>query len=158
MPSSALALNLYSKDLRMEDINAKQVLTSIYKGEVTHSNMEIYHQVQLNKYLKSLRSSNIVYGYIDNEVSKTLTSVKYETQDSKIHGSNKWYTNLNEDIKWRFRQNGNYSIRVTVDMPYISDEVLATILLQEGLTVTISMESDSEGEYKKVYFVYLVVF
>ena len=153
MPCSVKALDAYPQ-VEIEGFSSEQVLTAVYKGEVDHNDIEIYYQAQLAKYFNALKSSNIVYGHIEDADRKHLSSITPDTGESKIHGSNKWYESQQGEVMWRLKQNGNYSLHVTVDMPFQTDEVIATILIQSGLTVTTSLQSNSEGEYFKEYLVH----
>ena len=153
MPSSVKALDLYP-ELNIESISSSQVLTSVYSGDVKQSDIEVYHQVQLHKYYNAQKSSDIVFGFIEDESRRFLSSVVQDTQESKIHGSDKWITVFNEDIKWRLKGYGPYFIRVVLNFPFNADEVIATNLVQDGFTVTVTMESNSEGEYLKEYWVH----
>ena len=152
MPCNVSAVKEFTQ---VNKVNSKLVSQIIYSGEkLSLSSIEILYQAQLRKYYAAKNCSDFYYGCISTIENKILSSLKPFNQESKIHGSDAWTKVQIEDVKWRFKQNGDNCLRIEISVPFQSDEVLGTILTQKGFVVSVRMETNSDGVFEKTYMVH----
>ena len=152
MPCSVAAVGYYS---RIPKVPAKLLEKLLYSAEeLRRETIEIIYQSQVHKYYLAKNQGDLFYGNILDPDRRILSNIEMNVQESKIHSSDSWCFVQEEDMKWRMRQLGKACLRVTVKIPDDCDEVLSTILLQQGMVVTVKMESNYCGEFVKTYWVH----
>ena len=131
--------------------DSKKIENLLYSGNKFDQNVlsELY-LIQSKKYLSS---SNLYSGTVLDQAERTVRIDQF-SNESKIRGSEKYNMKMSDDMEARFDTNGNFCLRVLLEIPLNNEETVATCLLQENIVVTVSMEGDSGNLLERKYYVH----
>lgn len=123
------------------DVNLDLLLSVIYENEV-------------HKYKQLKYTADRYEGVIRDQNPGLLESAEKVVNDASVTGSEAWrriqYLNLHP----RVQQIGCLSLFLCLSIPIDSEDVLSTILLQEGKVVTVEISGDSSNEHETKYYVH----
>ena len=108
------------------------------------------YDLQVSKYLTSNRLYN---GHILSSTDRTI-QVEQFVSESDIRGSDKYNMRIMDEIKFKIEQTGHFCLRISVPIPMLNAETIASCLLIQNMVVTISLEGDSTNEMKRVFHVH----
>ena len=109
---------------------------------------------EVNKY-KQLKLFGDRYEAVISDVSsRLLKSAEKVVDDSSIVSSEAWRRKISRDYHRRVQQLGSVLIHLSIEVPRESDDILATILIQHGSTLTVDFVGDASNEYSLHYYVH----
>ena len=114
----------------------------------------IIYENEVYKY-KSLKMFGERYeGVISDISSRTLKQAEKVINDSSIVASEAWRRQNSRDYFQRVQQLGSVFIHFTIKVPRESNDILATILIQDNFVVTANFVGDATNEYETQYQVH----
>ena len=129
---------------------------ALYKcEEVSLQDVGILYNNQINKYRTVVENNDRFTGVIQDHENRILSNLVQKPDDSGIRGSDKWFEYQSESFKRRFYQLGQTAFRVEVEFPVRNIETIATNLLIDGFSITLSFEGDDCNEVETKYWVHL---
>ena len=133
----------------------KDIQLLIYGDQMLReTELSLLYQNQLSKYQSVKCAGDFFFGKVKNDENKTLTSVKKHSSDGYIKGSERWQEIQEDNLSTMFREFGRMSIKLEVELPTNSNDVLATTLIQKGVVVSCNYEGDPSQELNCRYFVH----
>ena len=114
--------------------------------------VSLVYENEINKYMALRLYGDRYEGIIMD--SQTLQQAEKIVNDASLVGSDKWRAQNSRDFFNRINQLGSVCLHVQISIPLDHDDVLSTILLQEGQVVTVEYVGDGTNELKKKYFVH----
>ena len=121
--------------------NLHEIATAIFENEVF-------------KYRGLKLFSERYQGVVDSEESRTLRNVEKIISDSSIVGSVSWRNNNFRDYSHRIQQLGTVCVHVSAVIPIESNDVLASIQVQDGFVVNVNFIGNSYNEQETEYEVH----
>ena len=129
---------------------------ALYKcEEVSLKDVGILYNNQISKYRTVVKNNDRFTGVIQDHENKILSNLKQKPDVSEIRGSDKWFENQTGSFKKRFYQLGQTAFRVEIELPVSNNETIATNLLIDGLSISLSFEGDDCNEVETKYWVHL---
>ena len=129
---------------------------ALYKcEEFTINDCGILYFNQISKYRNIVNYNKRFTGDIQDQDNRVLSNLQQCPDDSQIRGSDKWLEHQSENLKKRFVQLGQSAFRVEMKMPKDNVETIATDLLIDGVSLTVSFEGDDSNETETKYLVHL---
>lgn len=148
--SSAALIGTNAKDLRPNLL--KNVAILMYRNKnLSIEDYELMYQYQLAKFSKK---TNIFYGAVSSNEQKVLSSVSMISSDHEIRGTYSWEEIRCKELMSRIKQLGDNCMVVSVRIPMVNPETLATCLTQMGIVVTVEYEGLSSQRLKRRYAVH----
>ena len=137
------------------DIVKKPEINDVYKpGLVKTTTISAMYLNEVKKY-KQVQDSGIHYtGVIQDRDSKQICSVEQLKSCSRIVGSNDWSDTTSRRMIDRKEQLGLVHLVIEIKLDKLSENVLATCIIQEGVPVTLDKESLPNGEYRNHFKVH----
>ena len=133
----------------------KDIQLLIYGDQkLQRTELSLLYQNQLSKYQSVKCAGDFFFGKVKNDENKILTSVKKHSSDGYIKGSERWQEIQEDNLSTMFREFGRMSIKLEVELPTNSNDVLATTLIQKGVVVSCNYEGDPSQELNCRYFVH----
>ena len=135
----------------MKDINIL-----IYRGDKSFEANDVacMYQNQLSKYQSVKLTGDLFFGKVKNNENKTLTSVKKQAADAQIQGSDRWQEVQEDNLATMSREFGKLHVKIEVLVPQKTNDVLATVLMQQGIVVSVDYEGDPAQEQTVRYLVH----
>ena len=139
-----------------ENKYTKENLNNMYKTKaVKNSDISALYQQEYKKY-ESVKGGDEIYsGIIQDFETRRVNNIKKIASCSRITGSKDWFEVHGKRMKERHEQLGLIHATITIDLPIDSPDILATALIQDGLTVTIENHGLGNGELEVSYKVHL---
>ena len=128
----------------------------IYRGDKSFEANDVacMYQNQLSKYQSVKLTGDLFFGKVKNNENKTLTSVKKQAADAQIQGSDRWQEVQEDNLATMSREFGKLHVKIEVMVPQKTNDVLATVLMQQGIVVSIDYEGDPAQEQTVKYLVH----
>ena len=154
MPISSEAINVFpEKTIFKSKIHlARAMFETRFFNKL---DISLLYENEIYKYRRAQESGEIYFGVIKDSEKKILASAGTMSSENSITGSSQWFKNLISNMKFRHEQTGTFCYFINIDIPLNNLETLATILIQEGLCVTIKKSGRASGELDIEYFVHL---
>ena len=135
----------------MKDINIL-----IYRGDKSFEANDVacMYQNQLSKYQSVKLTGDLFFGKVKNNENKTLISVKKQAADAQIQGSDRWQEVQEDNLATMSREFGKLHVKIEVMVPQKTNDVLATVLMQQGIVVSVDYEGDPAQEQTVRYLVH----
>ena len=152
LPSSIESLQSYG------DVSAKtqkDMDLLLYRGSsFLGPELKVIFLNQLSKFKSAKINSDLFFAKIHPGEEKKLSSVKLQTNQSHIQGSEMWKVARQSDRSSMMMYLGPLCIQLEIKVPLDSEGVIASCLIQEGHAVTASSESTESHEMCTVYYVH----
>ena len=128
----------------------------IYRGDKSFEANDVacMYQNQLSKYQSVKLTGDLFFGKVKNNENKTLISVKKQAADGQIQGSDRWLEVQEDNLATMSREFGKLHVKIEVMVPQKTNDVLATVLMQQGIVVSIDYEGDPAQEQTVKYLVH----
>ena len=128
----------------------------IYRGDKSFEANDVacMYQNQLSKYQSVKLTGDMFFAKVKNNENKTLTSVKKQAADAQIQGSDRWLEVQEDNLATMSREFGQLHVKIEVIVPKKTDDVLATVLMQQGIVVSVDYEGDPAQEQTVRYLVH----
>ena len=128
----------------------------IYRGDKNFEANDVacMYQNQLSKYQSVKLTGDLFFGKVKNNENKTLISVKKQAADAQIQGSDRWLEVQEDNLATMSREFGKLHVKIEVMVPQKTNDVLATVLMQQGIVVSIDYEGDPAQEQTVKYLVH----
>ena len=128
----------------------------IYRGDKSFEANDVacMYQNQLSKYQSVKLTGDLFFGKVKNNENKTLTSVKKQAADAQIQGSDRWQEVQEDNLATMSREFGKLHVKIEVMVPQKTNDVLATVLMQQGIVVSVDYEGDPAQEQTVRYLVH----
>ena len=128
----------------------------IYRGDKSFEANDVacMYQNQLSKYQSVKLTGDLFFGKVKNNENKTLISVKKQAADAQIQGSDRWLEVQEDNLATMSREFGKLHVKIEVMVPQKTNDVLATVLMQQGIVVSIDYEGDPAQEQTVKYLVH----
>ena len=152
LPSSVESLQFY------DDVSAKtqkDIDLLLYSGcAFLERELKVLYLNQLSKFKSAKLQSDLFFAKIQLGEEKKLSSVKPQSNQSHIQGSEMWKVARQSDRASMMKHLGQFCIKLEIKIPLDSEEVIASCLIQEGHAVTASHESTESHEMCTMYYVH----
>ena len=128
----------------------------IYRGDKSFEANDVacMYQNQLSKYQSVKLTGDLFFGKVKNNENKTLISVKKQAADAQIQGSDRWLEVQEDNLATMSREFGKLHVKIEVLVPQKTNDVLATVLMQQGIVVSVDYEGDPAQEQTVRYLVH----
>ena len=128
----------------------------IYRGDKSFEANDVacMYQNQLSKYQSVKLTGDLFFAKVKSTENKTLTSVKKQAADAQIQGSDRWLEVQEDNLATMSREFGKLHVKIEVIVPKKTDDVLATVLMQQGIVVSVDYEGDPAQEQTVRYLVH----
>ena len=128
----------------------------IYRGDKSFEANDVacMYQNQLSKYQSVKLTGDLFFAKVKSTENKTLTSVKKQAADTQIQGSDRWLEVQEDNLATMSREFGQLHVKIEVKVPKKTDDVLATVLMQQGIVVSVDYEGDPAQEQTVRYLVH----
>ena len=144
IPTKAEATRIWSDtELNKMKPNHEEVRTIYRSQNISNSQLKAIYDTEMTKYKK--KDNNIKYATIRNNTSKTLADVVDLSSESKITGSNTWFSLMEREVTARSEQYGHLFLTLEIDLPDNRNNVIATALINEGVVVTADQIGSANG-------------
>ena len=117
--------------------------------------VKLAYENLLNKYKCLKQFGDWYQGVIRDEAARILSSASKVINDSVVVGSESWRRQQANDLIHRLDQLGAISLFISISLPLEKDDILATVLVQEGHCVTVRYSGDASMEMETHYSVHL---
>ena len=114
----------------------------------------LIYENEVNKYKTLKLYSDRYEGIVSDVSSRTLKQTEKIVNDSSVVASEAWRRQNSRDHFQRVQQLGSVFIQFTLTVPRECNDVIATILIQENIVVTVNFCSDAANEYRSEYWVH----
>ena len=119
--------------------------------QLTLYDLSMIYENEVSKYLKAVNSGTLYVGSYDAGAFPALSEVTKLTLDAHITCSKSWYKRQQSDMYARMDQFGILCFYISIEVPVLSIEVIATAMLTEGRVITIDNYGSSCGEFVTSY-------
>ena len=157
-PNCPESLNIIFPGQEMKDIKLKHiedVKVLVNSGNLVGSKeLEILYTNQLSKYFVVLKNADVFQARVIDPQNKIVESLKKTANDQKIPGSKKWNMTRLSDISAMMSQYGQYAMKVEARVPIASRDVLASTLVQNGISISVDYVAVNGLETEVVYWVH----
>ena len=109
---------------------------------------------EVNKYRQLKMYGDRYEAVISDVSSRLIKSAEKVIDDSSIVASEAWRRKNSRDYHRRVDQLGSVLLHLTVELPRDSDDIVSTVLIQHGLTVTVDFVGDASNEYSPNYYIH----
>ena len=151
-PSSVESLQFYDN---VSAKTLKDVDLLLYSGSsFLEPELKVLYLNQLSKYKSAKMNCDIYLAKIQPGEGKKLSSVKQQTNQSHIQGSEMWKVARQSDRSSMMKHLGPLCIKLEIKIPLDSEGVIASCLIQDGHAVTASYESSESHEMYTAYYVH----
>ena len=152
LPSSIESLRFF------EDVSAKtqkDMDLLLYSGvPFSEPELKVLYQNQLSKFKSAKMKCDLFFAKKQLGEEKKLSTVKPQTRQSHIQGSEAWKFSRQSDRSFMMKHLGQLCLKLEIKIPLDSEGVIASCLIQEGHVVTASHESTESHEMCTIYYVH----
>ena len=114
--------------------------------------VSLIYENEVNKYASLKLFTDRYEGVILD--SRTLKHAEKVVNDGSVLGSDKWRGKNSRDYFHRINQLGSVCLHIEISIPIDQEDVISTILLQEGHVVTVEYVGDGTNELERKYVVH----
>ena len=152
LPSSVDSLQFYDE---VPAKTSKNMELLLYRGtSFGELELKVLYQNQLSKFKSAKLNSDLYLAKLQPGEDKKLSSVKPQTNQSHIQGSDMWKLSRQSDRSAMMNHLGLLCVKLEIKVPLVSDEVVSSCLIQDGVAVTASHESNQSHELATKYQVH----
>ena len=153
IPSTEEATRIWPEtELNKMNPNHDEV-RKIYRSQnISNSQLKAIYDTEMAKFRK--KDDNIKCAIIRNNTTKTLADVIKFSSDSRITGSNTWFSLRKKEVTSRIEQYGHLFLTLEIDLPDSGNNVIATALINEGVVVTADQMGCADGTVVIKYMVH----
>ena len=112
------------------------------------------YQNQLAKFKSAKLNSDIFLAKVQAGEEKKLSHVKLQVNQSHIQGSEMWKIAREGDRSAMRTHFGQMCVKIEIKIPFESEEVISSCLIQDDVAVTANQESNESHEFCTNYFVH----
>ena len=112
------------------------------------------YENEVYKYKRAASSEALFVGVYDPNVPGSLSAVNNLVMDGNITCSKTWCSREHSRMQLRMEQLGMFCFFVSIKVPRLCLDVIATALINEGQVVTIDKTGSSWGEFRVSYYLH----
>ena len=155
IPCSVDSLELFESKLRSISPRQSDVGEMYKVGANIRNLVSLSYENELFKYYTVKQFGDCFQGVIGDSQAKTLKSATKVVNDGSVVGSEAWRRQQASDLHHRFEQLGSICVFISVPVPFDSQDVIATSVLQQDQVITVQYKGDSLMELETKYLVHV---
>ena len=153
IPKTEEATRIWSEtELNKMKPNHEEVRKLYRSQNISNSQLKAIYDTEMAKYKKN--DDILKYALIRNNTTKTLADVIPLSSDSRISGSDTWFSHRKKEVNARSEQYGHLFLTVEIELPDNGNNVIATALINEGVVVTADQMGSANGTFEIKYMVH----
>ena len=148
-PNSSKAIDtLKNKNSIRKDYKIQELL---YNGKKFNLNsIAMMYEIQLSKYIVS---STYFKGRVTDPINR-MVNLESSSNDSKIMGSKRHSFAIEDEMKFRMEQQGQFCLHVKIKIIPSTEDTISTVLLQNNFVLSVEMLSNPDNELERHYKVH----
>ena len=152
LPGKIEATKILSESASRKIKPNRGVVRKMYESDyISNAHLKAIYDTEMSKY--KMRDE-VCYAVIADKERKTLSDIMPSLTDSRIPGSFSWFSQKKYEILARRDQFGDIFITFGIEISSTSPNILATILINEGVVVTGNLIGTSVGQVEIEYMVH----